>query len=125
MIKLFDLKEWATFIVQGITKSSQEPILDFTYAPLEEIKEYLPLRTSLVLVVNKSVTSYNKNAYDVILYKNHFPVEIRKEFYRTVQISEDNQTSLTIYLILNNIIDRSHTKEILHELEQILRTYKK
>lgn len=124
MIKVSNLKEWATFITQSITKSSQEPILDFTYAPLEEIKEYLPLRTSLVLVVNKSVTSKAKNAYDVILYKNHFPVEIQKEFYRTVQVSEDNKSQLTIYLILDNIIDRSYTKEILYELEKILNTYK-
>lgn len=124
MIKVSELKEWATNIIRGITKSSQEPILDFTYAPLEEIKEYLPLRTSLVLVVNKSVISRAKNAYDVILYKNHFPVEIQKEFYRTVQVSEDNKSQLTIYLILNNIIDRSYTKEILYEIEKILNTYK-
>lgn len=121
MIKPSELKTWATFIIQGIINES--PILDFTYAPLEEIKEYLPLRNSLVLVVNKSVASKNKNAYDVILYKNHFFSEIQARYCRTIQISEDNKTSLTIYLVLDNIIDLSYTKEILKELKKILETY--
>lgn len=118
MLKVSELKEWATYIIQGII--GELPTLDFTYAPLEEIKEYIPLRNSLLLVVNKSVTSKNKNTFDVIIYKNHFPVDIQKEFYRTIQVSEDNKAQLTIYLILDNIIDRSYTKEILHELEKIL-----
>lgn len=122
MIKPSEIKEWATYIIQDTIGES--PILDFTYAPIEEIKEYLPLRNSLVLVVNKSVTSFLKNAYDVILYKNHFPVDIQTEYYRTVQISEDNKVSLTLYLVLDNIINRSKEKEILKELKKILNTYK-
>ena len=122
MLKVSELKGWATYIIQGII--GELPTLDFTYAPLEEIKEYLPLRNSLLLVVNKSVTSKNKNAFDVILYKNHSPRDITKEYYRTVQISEDNQNTLTIYLVLDNLIDKSQTREILQDLEKILNTYK-
>ena len=122
MLKVSELKGWATYIIQGII--GEVPTLDFTYAPLEEIKEYLPLRNSLLLVVNKSVTSKNKNTFDVIIYKNHSPKDITKEYYRTVQISEDNQNTLTIYLVLDNLIDRSPTREILQDLEKILNTYK-
>lgn len=122
MLKVSELKGWATYIIQGII--GEVPTLDFTYAPLEEIKEYLPLRNSLLLVVNKSVTSKNKNTFDVIIYKNHSPKDITKEYYRTVQISEGNQNTLTIYLVLDNLIDRSPTREILQDLEKILNTYK-
>lgn len=122
MLKVSELKEWATYIIQGIIGES--PTLDFTYAPLEEIKEYLPLRNSLVLVVNKSVTSKNKNAFDVILYKNHSPRDITREYYRTIQISEDNRNTLTVYLVLDNLRDKSPAREILQEIEKILNTYK-
>lgn len=122
MLKVSELKEWATYVIQDIIE--ELPTLDFTYAPLEEIKEYIPLRNSLLLVVNKSVTSKNKNTFDVIIYKNHSPKDITKKYYRAVQISEDNQNTLTIYLVLENLIDRSPTREILQDLEKILNTYK-
>lgn len=122
MLKVSELKEWATYVIQDIIE--ELPTLDFTYAPLEEIKEYIPLRNSLLLVVNKSVTSKNKNTFDVIIYKNHSPKDITKKYYRAVQISEDNQNTLTIYLVLENLIDKSPTREILQDLEKILNTYK-
>lgn len=122
MLKVSELKEWATYVIQDIIE--ELPTLDFTYAPLEEIKEYIPLRNSLLLVVNKSVTSKNKNTFDVIIYKNHSPKDITKKYYRAVQISEDNQNTLTIYLVLDNLIDKSPTREILQEIEKILNTYK-
>lgn len=122
MLKVSELKEWATYVIQDIIE--ELPTLDFTYAPLEEIKEYIPLRNSLLLVVNKSVTSKNKNTFDVIIYKNHSPKDITKKYYRAVQISEDNQNTLTIYLVLDNLIDKSPTREILQDLEKILNTYK-
>lgn len=122
MLKVSELKEWATYVIQDII--GELPTLDFTYAPLEEIKEYIPLRNFLLLVVNKSVTSKNKNTFDVIIYKNHSPKDITKKYYRAVQISEDNQNTLTIYLVLENLIDKSPTREILQDLEKILNTYK-